>query len=105
MNHRQSQYPAGMTAEVTQIDENEQQPRGCQSGKNSNDGEIPNLIGIGAYNPRRALRQKQRQQYAQRGQYAICGNEDCAEVEEDGMHLSKDILSESRKGRIRPTGP
>ena len=105
MNHGQRQHPLRMTAQVAQVDSNQQQPLRHKRRKQRQDAEVPHLPGIQARNARRALGQNQRQQHAHGCHRAIGRDEDCSDMEEDGMHLSKNRPSGCEEGRTRPTGP
>ena len=72
------------------------------------------MPGVEAGNACGALSKEKCKQNADGSQCAIGRDEDCADVEEDRMHLSKDTASGvsgvaaegiCKEGRIRPTGP
>ena len=69
------------------VDNDQQQARTDERGKERNDAEIPHLIGIHARDARGALGKDQRQQHAQRGHRAVGRDDECADVEENWMHL------------------
>ena len=96
-----------MAAHDGPVDDDQQEARTHKRRKQRDDAEIPKLVGIYARDARRAQRKRERQQHAERRHRAIGRDEKRADVEENGMHLSKDSSSSgaSREGRIRPTGP
>ena len=94
-----------MTADNGPVHDHEQKPRTHKRGKERNDAEVPHLVGLHACHVRRALREPEREQHAERGHGAVSRNENGADVEEDWMHWGKNIFSGHGKGRIRPTGP
>ena len=64
-------------------------------------------ILLGSIPTVRAVRcdEHERKQQAERGDSAVGRNDDCADVEENWVHLSKNSLSGQKVGRTRPTGP
>ena len=79
-----------MTAQVAQVHNDQQQALGNERCKQGYDAEVPDMPGVEAGNARGALSQEKSQQHADRSQGSISRNDDCADVEENWMHLSKD---------------
>src|ERR1019366_7879602 len=103
-----------MASQIAQIENDQEKALGHERSKQGHDTEVPDMAGVEAGDARGALGQEKSQQNADGSQGAIGRDEDCADVEEDWMHLSKDTASGvsgvategiCRKGRIRPTGP
>jgi hypothetical protein len=113
VDHGQREHPRGMTAQVAQVEEHEQQPLGNEGHKQGHDGEIPDVSGIQTGKARRALGQKQRQQHTHGSHGSVGRDEDCADVEENRMHLesaygiwtSAVAIKVFEEGRIRSAGP
>ena len=105
MDHGQAEHPSGMTAQIAPVGGDQEKAFAGQGGKQPDYAEVPNLRRTHICNASSTLRQKQRQQHAQRGHRAIRRDKQRADVKENWMHLSQDTASGHQKGRIRPTGP
>ena len=123
MNHGQAEQPGGMTAHDGPVDDDQQKARTSERGEQRDDAEVPKLIGIYADDPSRAQRKRKREQYAERRHRAIGRDEKGTDVNENGIHLNKNIVSGQlcgigslqkgphlsranwTKDRIRPAGP
>ena len=105
MDHCQAQHPRGMGAEFTPVGDDQNQALDNEGGKQRYYAEVPDLGAVEACDTRRPLRQNEREHDAERRQHAVGRNENCSDVEEDRMHLSQDIPSGYKEGRIRPAGP
>jgi len=78
-----------MAAQVAQVDRHQQQALGCKRRKQRNDAEVPDVPGVESCGAGGMLSKKQRQQNANGSKCAVGRNQDCADVEENGMHLCK----------------
>ena len=105
MNHCKAEYPERMTAQCWPIGDDENQTRSDKRSKQGNNAEVPDLVGVDTDRTRGALRQQERKQQAERSESAVGRNDDCADLKENWVHLSKNSLSGQKVGRTRPTGP
>ena len=93
MDHGQAEQPNGMTADDGPVDDNQQQARTRKRGKERDDAKVPKLMGIYADDASRAQCEREREQYAEGRHRAVRRDEKRADVNENGMHLNKDIVS------------
>jgi hypothetical protein len=105
MNHRQPQHPRGVAAQTAPVHNHEQKPFNNKSRKQRDNAKVPHLALIQASNARRSLSQKEPKHHTKRRERAIRLDEHGSDVEENWMHLSQNIPSGFKEGRIRPTGP
>jgi len=105
VDHGEPKHPQWMTAQNRPVHDDKKNARTHQRCEESDDAEVPYLVRIDSCNARGALRTDKRKQRSKRSQSAVRRNNDRADVEEDGMHLSKDNRSECSESRTRPTGP
>jgi hypothetical protein len=76
-----------MTPQRMQVDDDQQKPGGEQSRKQAENAEIPHLCRVQPNHARGALRQAEREQYAQRGGRAVSRDQNRSNVKENGMHF------------------
>ena len=79
-----------MAAKIAEIDDDQQQPLSDERSKQRADTKVPYVSGVEAGNARSMLSEEKGEQNAYGGRSAIGRDENCADVEEDWMHLSKD---------------
>ena len=103
-----------MVAEVAEVDNYQHESLGDECRKQRHDTEVPDLSGVESSNACGPLSKKQGHQNTGCRHGAIRRNENCADVDENWMHQSKDTafaLSGAstqgicKEGRIRPAGP
>ena len=90
VDHGEGEQPGGMAAQITEIDDDQQQPLSNERGKQRANAKVPNVSGVEAGDARSTLSEKKGEQNAHGSRSAIGRDENCADVEEDWMHLSKD---------------
>jgi hypothetical protein len=89
MHHRQSEQPGRMSAKVAHVDRNQQQPLRHQRRKQRDHAQVPDLPGVQSSEERRALRNDQCSQNAKCGYCTVRRDDECANVNEYGMHLGQ----------------
>ena len=90
MHHGQAKQPCRMGAHDRPVQKEEQETRADERGKESEDAEIPEQIGIEMREAGGAQEQSQCEQQAHCGHDAIGRNNERTEVEEDGIHLREE---------------
>ena len=75
--------------QIAQVEHDQQQPLGNERGKERHDAKVPDFPGVQICNARGPLGKEQGQQNANGSQRAIRRNKNCADVEENWMHQSK----------------
>jgi hypothetical protein len=82
-----------MASQIAQIENDQEKALGHERSKKGNDAEIPDMPGVEAGYARGALSQEESEKHADSSHCAVGRDEDCADVEEDRMHLSKNTAS------------
>ena len=91
VNHGQAQDPKGMLTQKGSVGNHEQQARSGESREESDNAEIPDLIGIEAESTRGVECDCERNQDAKRGKRAVGGDDEGSDVEENWMHSEERI--------------
>ena len=94
-----------MAAQYRPVDDNQQEPRTNQRREQGEDAEIPDRIGIDANHTRRTEREQEGKHDSQRSHSAIGWDKNRTDVEEDGIHLSKDTALERFSNALVFAGP
>ena len=90
MHHAQAEPPRGMSPKDAPVAGDQQQSRGGERGKQTEDAEIPDFAGIYACDARGTLRQHKRKQHAERSDRAVRRDHKRSDMEENGVHLGQD---------------
>jgi hypothetical protein len=101
MNHREAKHPDGMMAQYRPVCDDQEEARTDECGEEHENAEIPDFIGIDVKLARGVNREHKCKQDTHRSDGAIRRDDKRTDVEEDGMHLTKDTGSECGESSAR----
>jgi hypothetical protein len=89
MNHAETKHPHRMSAENGPVRNHEEEARSKERGKQHQDAEIPDAVGIEVNFARGAESKHQCQENAYRGDNTVGRDDERTDVKEDGMHVTQ----------------